>query len=356
MFASDLVRALNDTVLDQRVAVLRGSGGIHTHYAAPTTVLGSNGWRTPGFRMDLRTFSALGQVTRGWKPDVLQAHGGEALKYSVLATGRRGIPIVYRRIGEARHWITRGPGRAVYGSLMRRAARVIVVAEALRRETIEIFRVPPRRVVSIPRAIDVRRMEPMEGREAVRRVLGISPSAPVLLSLGALTWEKDPVAQVEGAARVLRARPDAIYVVAGDGPLRPEVEAAVRRLGLEGRVRLLGIRSDVADLLVASDVMLLSSRHEGMPGCLIEAGMVGLPVVAYAVAGVPEVVVDGQTGFLVSSGDVTGLAHRTLEILGDPEKSRVMGADARERCRSRFDISVIAPRYLALYNELVEEA
>jgi glycosyltransferase involved in cell wall biosynthesis len=354
LFASDLIRALSDTALDQRVAVLRASQGPYVPYEAPSAELGSNGWVVPGLRLDLRILDGLGRVIRGWKPDVLQAHGGEALKHSVLARGRQGVPIVYRRIGEARRWITRGPRRAVYGSLMRRAARVITVADAIRRETIDIFRVPPRRVISIPRAIDVSRMEPSVGRESLRRTLGIPSSAPVLISLGALTWEKDPIAQIEAAARVLRAREDATYVVAGDGPLRPDLESAVKRLGLEKRVHLLGIRSDVADLIVASDVMLLASRHEGMPGCLIEAGMVGLPVVAFAVAGVPEVVIDGTTGFLVPPGDVAGLANRTLEILGDPQKGRVMGSEARRWCRARFDMGVIAPRFLDLYGELAD--
>jgi glycosyltransferase involved in cell wall biosynthesis len=89
-----------------------------------------------------------------------------------------------------------------------------------------------------------------------------------------------------------------------------------------------------------------------MPGCLIEAGMMGVPVAAYAIAGVPEVVVDGVTGRLTSAGDMEGLAIRVLELLADPETSGAMADAAREHCRLRFDIEAIAPMYLKLYEEL----
>jgi glycosyltransferase involved in cell wall biosynthesis len=116
---------------------------------------------------------------------------------------------------------------------------------------------------------------------------------------------------------------------------------------------MLGSRSDVADLLAASDALLLASRSEGMPGCVIEAGMAGLPVVSYAVAGVPEVVVDGMTGFTVAPGDLHTLAHRIATLLGDPDLRSRLGEAARDRCERTFGISAIASRYLAVYEEVL---
>jgi glycosyltransferase involved in cell wall biosynthesis len=246
-----------------------------------------------------------------------------------------------------------GPVRRwAYRSLIRRARRVVAVAEAVRQEMVEVFRVPARRVVTIPNAVDHRRMLPVRGREAVRRELGIPPEAPVILTVAALTAEKDPVSHLQAVGHVLRAVPGSRYLVAGHGPLRTAVEATVGRLGLDGRVLLLGRRDDVPDLMSASDVLLLASRTEGMPAILIEAGMAGVPSVAYAVSGVPEVVEDGVTGLLAPPGDCTALAERARLLLEDGEARRALGRAARERCRERFDIGAVAPAYVQLYDQV----
>jgi glycosyltransferase involved in cell wall biosynthesis len=175
-----------------------------------------------------------------------------------------------------------------------------------------------------------------------------------MISLGALTWEKDPVAHVDVMARVVRGgRPDAMHLIVGDGPLRPEVESAVRERGLEERVIVAGSRDDVGDLLAASDVMLVASGIEGMPGCAIEAGFAGLPVVAHDVAGVSEVVVDGVTGFLVRPPNLEALTERVLTLFGDAEARRRMGREGRRRCIGRFDMETIAPLYAQLYESLM---
>ena len=180
--------------------------------------------------------------------------------------------------------------------------------------------------------------------------------ATAVLSLGALTWEKDPVGHLETSAPVLARHPGAVHLFAGDGPLRQELAAAAGRLGLTDRVRLLGSRDDVGDLLAASDLLLFASRTEGMPASVIEAGAAGVPVAGTALAGVPEVVVDGQTGLLAAPGDLDGLRAALDRLLGDGELRAAMGRAARTRCRDRFGIDAIAGAYLALYEELAGAA
>jgi glycosyltransferase involved in cell wall biosynthesis len=354
MFASDLVRSLRDVGVSQRVGVLRGNEEILARYEAPTLVLGVNGWRAPGIRMDPRTLIALRRLIHEWHPDIVQAHGGEALKYSVVASGRR-RRVVYRRIGSASPWITGRLHGLAHGRLMRRAARVVTLAESIRRETIDVFRLPPHQVVVIPRGIDPRRLEPKEGREATRRSLGLAPTAPVVVFLAALSWEKDPLAHVEIASRLHRRLPEVLNLMVGEGPLRRSVVQMVRSRGLDRHVFLLGSRSDVGDLLSASDLILLPSRTEGMPGCLIEAGMIGLPAAAYAVGGVADVVVHGVTGLLAPPGDLSRLESSAHELLRDPDMRRAMSNAAKEHCGSRFDIGSIAPLYLRLYDEVIGE-
>jgi glycosyltransferase involved in cell wall biosynthesis len=349
LFASDLIRALSGDGLSQHVAVIRGSRDERVEYQAPSTVLPSG---LSGFNVDPRGLRGLGRLVKSWKPHVVQAHGGEPLKYAVLVPGVRRRNLVYRRIGGAPRWITHGPRRAMHAVLMRRAARVVVVAEALRRETIELFRVPERRVVTIPNAVDAARLGSTKSRGAARGLLGIPQDAGVILSVGALTWEKDPLAHLEVTQDILRADARALHLFAGEGPLRPALEGKVNELGLGKQVRILGSRNDVPELLAASDIMLLASAVEGMPGSVIEAGMLGVPVVGYALAGVPELVADGETGRLGPPGDVDALRQRVEDLLKDSTLRERMGIAARERCMSLFNINAVAPRYLALYEEV----
>jgi glycosyltransferase involved in cell wall biosynthesis len=227
------------------------------------------------------------------------------------------------------------------------------VAETVRRETIETFGIPERRVVTIPRGVDPLRIRPERERAAVREELGIAASAPVAIAVGALSPEKDPLAHLDVCAKLASALPDVAYLFAGDGPMRAEVRSAVASQGLQDRVRVLGSRTDVGDLLGASDVLVLASRTEGMPGCVIEAGMAGVPVVSFGLAGVPEVVEDGVTGFVVPAGDHVALAERTLLVLEDGELRRRMGEAAMDRCRPVFDIEAIARRYVDVYTKVV---
>jgi glycosyltransferase involved in cell wall biosynthesis len=158
--------------------------------------------------------------------------------------------------------------------------------------------------------------------------------------LGALSEEKRP----ELAVRAVAADPGLALVMAGDGPLGP----TVRRLAAElapGRVRFLGPVGRPRALLDQVDALVVPSRTEGLPAAAIEAGMVGLPVVGYAVGGMPEVVLDGTTGVLLDPGTAEGpdapatLARALRAALARGEE---LGAAARERCRDRFDLPVVA--------------
>lgn len=353
LFASDLIHSLNAVGITQHVVVLHRTNGMRIDFEAPTEVLGVNGWGAPGLRASVPGLLALRRAIRGFDPEVVQAHGGEAFKYVVLAGISLERPVVYRKIGAAPAWIMQGPRRLAHRVLMRRATEVVAVAEFVRREAVQLFGVSPAKVRTIPNAVNPERVEPSIGRRAAREALDISPSAPVILSLGAMTWEKDPLGQLAITDQVLRKLPEAIHLFVGDGPLRSEAERKARTLGVEDSVRFLGGRDDVPDLMVASDVLLLASAVEGMPGGAIEAGMASLPVAAYGVAGIPEVVVEGVTGRLASPGDSPGLAAYVVDLLRNPKQRRAMGLAARERCLELFGIERVASQYAELYRELV---
>lgn len=349
LFASDLVRALGELGdYDQEVVTLHGPWPPAVAYEAPVSPLRSGGRRLLGLRVDGATLSSLRAAVRRFEPHVVHAHGGEAFKHAVIATGRR-ARIVYRRIGTAPSAIRRGPRRMVHAALLRRSDRIVAVAETVRRETVDVFGIRGDRVIAIPRGIDARRLLTERGRTGLRADLRIPASAPVVLALGALSEEKDPLAHLDLCEAVSRSFPDVVYVFAGDGPMRRELEDAAAARGLGERVRVLGTRSDVGDLLDASDLMVLASLTEGMPGCVIEAGMTGLASVAFGVGGVREAIADEETGYVVAPGDHVAMADRVLELLKDDERRGVMGRAAAERCKAMFDIASVARRYADVY-------
>jgi glycosyltransferase involved in cell wall biosynthesis len=345
VFASDLVRALGNRELEHHLAVLR-PGRTELVYPAETTVL-TDGWRLPGLRVDARVAGGLRRLIRRWKPEVIQVHGGQPLKHVLLAAGGSDARVIYRRIGPAPLEIARGARRMAHAGLMRRASVIVAVADIIREEAIGTFGVAPDRVVMIPNAVDPSRLEPSRDRDAIRAELGVPTNARLVTSLGALTPEKDPLTHVEVVRRARRSIPDLFHLVVGDGPLRGTLDATASANGQ--RLLVTGTRPDVGELLAATDVVLVASRSEGQPGCVIEAGMLGVPAAAFAVGGVPEVVVDGRTGVLVAPGEVERLASSLAGILGEPRRQQALGEAARQRARRHFDIHTVAPRYRSLY-------
>jgi glycosyltransferase involved in cell wall biosynthesis len=359
VFAADLVRALADHGVQQTVAVLRSTGRSGPKYSAPVHALGPDGGRTL-LGVGPRRVVRLRQLLRAEPGAVVQAHGGEAFKHAVAAAATLpGTKVVYRRIGTAPTSILTGARRAGHAALMRRAAAVVAVSDAVRDETLRVFGLAPERIVTIPNAVDPARLEPRTDRATARAALGLGDHAVVALSLGALSWEKDPLSALAVTTPLLRTDADLVHLFVGDGPLRGELERQVEREGLAGRVRLSGARGDVGDVLAAADLLLVASRSdgmEGMPATVIEAGFACLPVTAYGVAGVPEVVVDGATGLLCRPGDRAALTEAVAALAGDEGRRRRLGQAGAERCRERFAIAAVAPQYLRLYERLTSTA
>lgn len=186
---------------------------------------------------------------------------------------------------------------------------------------------------------------------ATRRALGLPDDAIVVITVANLRPEKDYRNLLRAAAIAIERDPRVHLIAVGQGPLEAQIAEEHRRLGLANRVQLLGYRTDVPQLLAASDIFVLASRTEGLPVAIMEAMAQGLPVVATAVGGVPEAVIDGRTGRLVPPGDSTALANALLELAADGGLRRDWGTNALEES-TRFDITTAVARqqeeYLAL--------
>ena len=289
---------------------------------------------------DLLGLLELAALIRRERPDIVHANSSKAgLLGRIAATALR-VPV---RIFTVHGWAFKaysGPVSALYQWADRLMAPLttttICVSERERSTGLAARTCRDRHTVVIPTAVDAAATPQARHDSAL----------PRMVMVGRLAAPKDPVTLVRALAAV---RPPFAATIVGDGPDRGAVEAEVRAAGLEGAVDLAGERHDVPSLLADADVFVLSSRSEGAPLSVLEAMAAGLPVVASAVGGVPEIVADGATGLLVPPGDAAALATALEQVLADSALRRRLGAAGRERVRTRFDLAELRRAHLELY-------
>jgi glycosyltransferase involved in cell wall biosynthesis len=282
-------------------------------------------------------------------PDVLHTHLGYADLMGGVAARSLGLPSV-----ATVHVMQRSPEvrERVKDELMalarrRCAARVICVSEAAREWYLATRWDRPEHVVVVPNGVAARPAEPGD-RERLRSALGLGATDVVVTMLGVLRRSKGHDVAVAATAALRRQFPTLRLVIVGDGPGRDEV--ARLAAGLQGAAVLTGHRDDVPAVLAASDALLHPTARDAFPSALLEAMAAGLPIVATAVGGIPEIVVDGETGLLVPRrAGADGVESALARLLGDPALRKRMGLAGRRRFEERFTAELWAKRLRAVY-------
>jgi len=241
---------------------------------------------------------------------------------------------------------------------LHRFAAMLAVSDAVRAGFVSNRPLPPARVVTVPNGIEVP-AHPAD-RNAMRALLGVGPDRPVVGFVGSVSPNKGLLTLVEAVARARVRHPDLCLVVVGaedrgDVHTR-ELAARIAALGLGESVRLLGYRTDAANLCAGFDVQAVPSVAEPFGLVVLEAMAQGVPVLATAAGGIPEIVRDGQEGFLVSVGAVEALAARLGQLLDDPELARALGRRGRSRVASTFTRARMLERVETVYRDLLRPA
>jgi len=189
---------------------------------------------------------------------------------------------------------------------------------------------------------------------SVKSSLGIRNGEIVVGNIGRLMFQKNPTCFIQALAQVAATIPRVRGLMVGDGDMRDEVEALIKKLRLDDRVVLTGHRDDVERMMAICDVIVHTSLYEGMGRVLAEALAMGKPLVATAVDGVPEIVKDGERGLLVQPDDPSALARTIVEMLNDPSRAQTIGQAGREWVLSRFSVETMIRQIDRLYQELLE--
>lgn len=296
--------------------------------------------------------SAVGKLIRELHPDVIHAHGlffSTTLMASLMRSTYR-CPFVVTMHQGALDCLS-GPARLATAAWERVAVkrildasdRLIAVSQAVARHGLRLG-VRPESVRIVPNGVDCDRFFPAPSLIANR---------PRVMMVGRLISIKGPELLCNAAPGILAQHPDTEFVMVGDGPLRESLESGLAQRGIRSSFTFLGSRADIPELLRSGDILVLPSQTEGMPLVALEASASGVPVVATAVGGTPEVVRDGETGLLVAPGDAGQLTMAVNRLLTSPALRLQMGRRGREVAVSEFEWSEISDRTLAVYDEVI---
>lgn len=291
--------------------------------------------------------------SRGGTYDVVHAHG--ALSALLISFGNRSIPLVYTEHDATpwscryRKWYERWIRKAIYRALnvtaFKRADRVVTVFPSQVAEIVRFWKIRPERVCVISNGTDIDIFRPGNGVSShIRSELGFERYA---LFVGSLIPRKCPDLLLEAIAET-----DGIpCVFVGDGPMRVKLERRAQELGIADRVALLGSvsPSELGKVYREADVLVLPTVSDGFPLVALEAMACGTPVLATRVSGLPEMIEDWQTGFLVKPGDVGQLAMGIRFLVGDAKLRRRMGQNGRRRVLEGFLWPAVTERYLSVY-------
>ena len=264
------------------------------------------------------------------------------------------VPVIISHIHNMHQWDTK---RQIFMDRLSLRIRdmTITVSEGVKRKYCEIMKVREDKLRVIYNGVDPQVYKMDDKPAELKSALNIPDGAPIVGIVARLVPEKDHITFLESARMVLQDCPQARFLIVGKGPEDGKIKAYVERFGLKDKVILVGYRTDIPRVLNLLDILVLSSLKEGFGMAILEAMAAGKPVVATDAGGNTEVMVDGQTGFIVPKKDSSSLALRILTLIENPRMAAVMGQKGYERVCQKFSMGKMVNETAKLYLELLEK-
>ena len=299
---------------------------------------------------DARALAVLVRRMRAFRPHIVHTHTAKAgiLGRAATRLAGTGSATVHTFHGHLLHgYFSPAKTRAVIAleaALARGTDRLVAVGPQVRDDLLAAGVGQAEQFAIIPPGLE---LPPALSREQARHEMGIPGDAPVISFIGRLAPIKRPDRFVETVRLIHEQRQDLHFLVAGDG----SEAAVVQEAALKLPITFLGWRDDPQNVLAASDALMLTSDNEGTPLSLIQAALMGLPVVATRVGSVPDVVQDGVTGWTTYTAPES-LASACLELVSNPGDARLRGSKAQELALQRYGVSRLAPDHAQLYRQI----
>jgi glycosyltransferase involved in cell wall biosynthesis len=301
--------------------------------------------------MDLAAAWRLSRVVKQLAPDVIHAHDAHGVAVAALALSMGTASARRRPALVASRRVDFHLNQNSFARWKHRQVDCFIAASDAIRHMLVGDGVPADRAVTVHEGIDVDRVAaapPVNVHEA----FWLPHGAPVVGNVAALVPHKGQRHLIEAAQLVVRTVPDTRFVILGEGELREPLERQVRDHHLEKHVLLPGFRTDVLGCIKGFDLFAMSSVTEGLGTSLLDAMACERAIVATTAGGIPEIVVDGETGVLVPPRDHAAMAGAIVTLLGDQSRRRDMGARGFERVRTRFTVERMVAETAAVYERV----
>ena len=301
---------------------------------------------------DIKGWRALARLIRKWKPELIQANAADTLKFATLSKKifKWKCSIIYRNANQMGDFIRGNFHRMFNQFLLNSIDSVVSVSNASRVDFHQKFKFPEIHAVVIPIGIDPEKIE-LELKETRNSK---TFHFPYLIQIGGWVPEKDPLAMIEMFKRISLSNPTLNLVFMGSGVLEMQMRERIKSLGLDQVVHLIPNQTHVFKYLQHAQALVMPSRIEGLPGVILEAMYSKVPVVAFGVGGIPEVLVSGKTGFCVNPGDSMGFEKSILQLLdlSANQKKNLLDA-AHSLVVDSYSLTKIAARFEDIYRERV---
>jgi L-malate glycosyltransferase len=293
----------------------------------------------------------LYRLFRRERPDIVHTHAWGTLVEGLIACRLARVPFVVH--GEHGTLQLKGYQRWVQRTAWKHADRLLSVSSRLADRMAEATGFPRDRISTLRNGVDLSRFG-VHSRDEAKRALGLRAETVVIGTAARLVPVKDHYSLLNALSLLVAQGVQVMLLIAGEGPLRSDLERTAATLGITDNVRFLGHCSAIDRVLAALDVFVLSSISEGLPNTVLEAMASGVPVVATRVGGVDELIVHGETGLLVSPQSAADIADALRRLLVDPSLRRAMGEAARCRAEREFSLASTVRQYEELYLEMAQ--
>ena len=295
----------------------------------------------------------LARFIRRFRPDIIHGFLFWAYVLGTIVGKLAGTPAIVTSRRSLAVFKVSSPRYLFLESIANRLTDVIVAnSQAVRQDTIQQEHLAPAKVMSIYNGIEVTRYRVLP-KDDLRRSLGLAGKGPIVGVIASFIRYKGHQCFFDAWPMVAKRHPNAVALLIGDGPTRREFEDRVEAEELSQSVRFLGTRRDIPDLLALVDLAVHPSLTEGFSNAILEAMAAGKPVVATAVGGNPEAVIDRVTGLLVPAMDSRALSEAILWLIEHPVEAAAFGRAGQERAARSFDREVMVQQYEQLYESLV---
>lgn len=344
----NLINAMPEEIFENYLYVFKAGGFMLQAIDRQKCRVVELGTRAGG---DYRYYFKLFRLFREHRIDLAHTRSWGTLLEGMLAALAARVPAMvhsehgFMRVDTRKHiWIQNLAWRC--------ADRVMCVSEKLRDTLHDKIGFPKERMQVIRNGVDLDAFDAMAGPANIRAELGLAPGTLLFGSVGRLVPVKNYACLIRAAQRIFAAVPNAALLFVGDGPLQAELTALAQQLGIANQVHFLNWRKDVAQILRELDVFVLSSFSEGMSNSILEAMAARKPVVATAVGGNTELVLENETGLLVPSDHDERMAAAVLALLRNDAQRLSMGAAARQRIETLFTLPQMLRNYQRVYIEV----